>query len=288
VEGRFSESHTEDEDRPVGGRPYLDPSRGALPRRVPRPHDPRSVPHHENVYRFPRQPRPSNQPRPGPHDAAGSAAPGRHLRRPLVGRETGEDLETTHTMELAGSGPGSRETWRSPATDQHSRPTEAPSRAAGRRHARRDEPAGQDRVDRRRRLTLQAGYVCTLALACYLLLGGIGVVGLPFNPVSLIPGGDSRGSGHPTAPPSAGEVVPSPSTDSFTAEEPTNTRSTRDPEASTSMPTPTAALEAAAATASPTPSATPPPTAEPSTSPKNHKPTAPPGQTKKPTTPAPS
>jgi hypothetical protein len=278
VDGRSRDSRAED-DRPIGVRPYLDRAVGnPLPRRIPRPHDPRHAHHRGNGYQFPSQPRPER--------SHGTASPMERTAagQPPAWRQATEDLEATETMDLSGSGLGPWEAQQQAAPGPSQQPSgwldEEPRPG---RHARRAEPQEPGTNERRRRLALQAAYVVALAMASYLLLGGLGLVALPFNPASLIPGGGPPGSEHPAPSPGPAQTVTEPGAGPLTEEsEPANAPMTTVPEASSPVPTPTSSAPSTP-TAGPTPSAT----ASPTPTPKNHKPTAPPGQTKKPTTPPP-
>jgi len=278
VDGRSRDSYAED-DRPIGARPYIEraPIDNALPRRVPRPHDPRHA-RYGNVYQFPSQP--------GSQRSHGTVSP---VDPTAVGHSTAwpqatEDLETTDTADLSGSGLGSWGAEQQAAPDLPQQPSgwldEEPRPS---RHARRPEPKDPGAKERRRRLALQAAYVVALGLASYLLLGGLGLVALPFNPASLIPGGNSPGSDQPASPPGPADTFTEPSVGPLTGQpEPVSTSTTSSPVAASPVPTATGSAPSTP-TAGPTPSAT----ASPTPTPKNHKPTAPPGQTKKPTTPPP-
>jgi hypothetical protein len=275
VDGRSRDSNTEDE-RPIGARPYIEraPGGDALPRRVPRPHDPRHA-RYGNVYQFPSQP--------GSQRSHGTASP---VDRTAVGQspawpQATEDLETTDTTDLSGSGLRWWEAQQRAAPDLPQQPSgwlnEEPRPS---RHARRAEPKEPGANERRRRLALQAAYVFALGLASYLLLGGLGLVALPFNPASLIPGSNLPGSDQPATPPGPGDTFTEPSVDPLTGQpEPVSTPTTSAPVASSPIPTPTGSA-LSTPTAGPTPSASASPT------PTKKHPT-PPGQTRKPTKPPP-
>jgi hypothetical protein len=275
VDGRSRDSHAED-DRPIGARPYIEraPVDNALPRRVPRPHDPRHA-RNGNVYQFPSQP--------GSQRSHGTASP---VDPTAVGHSAAwpqatEHLETTDTTDLSGSGLGWWGAEQQAASDLAQQPSgwldEEPRPS---RHARRPEPKDPGANERRRRLALQTAYVVALGLASYLLLGGLGLVALPFNPASLIPGSNSPGSDQPATPPGPADTVTEPSVDPLTGQpEPVSTPTTSGPVASSPIPTPTGSA-LLTPTAGPTPSASASPT------PTKKHPT-PPGQTRKPTKPPP-
>jgi hypothetical protein len=275
VDSRSRDSYADD-DRPVGARPYIEraPVGDALPRRVPRPHDPRHA-RDGNVYQFPSQP--------GSQRSHGTASP---VDRTAVGQspawpQATEDLETTDTTNLSGSGLGWWEAKQRAAPDLPQQPSgwlnEDPRPS---RHARRAGPREPGANERRRRLTLQAAYVVALGLSSYLLLGGIGLVALPFNPASLIPGNNSPGSDQPATPPGPADTFTEPSVGPLTGQpEPVSTPTMSAPVASSPVPTPTSSA-LSTPTAGPTPSASASPT------PTKKHPT-PPGQTRKPTKPPP-
>jgi hypothetical protein len=274
VDGRSGNSYAEDE-RPVGARPYLDRSVGnAPPPSIPRPHNPRHAPHHGNVYQFPTQP--------GSQRSGGTSG---LIDQTVVGnpparRASMEDLEATDTMELSRSRLTPRDT-----RERTAGPPRRPGRLDGARrpggHVRRRavrEPSG---IGRRRRLALQAAYVIAFGLCSYLLLGGLGLVTLPFDPASLIPGSDSSGSDQPITPPGPADTGIEPSVGSFTQHpEPVGTPTMNASVASSPVPTPTSS-----ALSTPTGSPTPPAAASPTPT-KKHP--TPPGQTRKPTKPPPS
>jgi hypothetical protein len=273
VDGKSGDSYADDE-RPVGGRPYLEGSGGNTPpRRIPRSHGARRAPHHGNVYQFPRQPRAMRS-----HGMA-DAVDRRAVGQP-PGREAGGDLETTDTIDLSRGGFGS---W----NVQQQAPPTVPRQQSGlpdnpprpTRHARRAQSRKAGGTERRRRLTLQAAYIVALGMTSYLLLGGLGLVALPFDPASLLRGGESPGSDQPATSPGPVETFTSPGAGPLTEESPP-------------VPIPTSA--SAAATPSPTPIGTPTsgptarstPSATASPTPTKKHPT-PPGQTRKPTKPPP-
>ena len=274
MNGRSGESYAED-DRPVGARPYLGQSGGrALPRRVPRPHDPRHAPQHGNVYQFPSRSR--------LEQAAGVADTVDHaaLGQPPGRRGAEADVETTDTMDLSRSGLGSWDVQQRTAPGLPRQPggrDEVPHQS---RHARRRSLREPGRIDRRRRLALQAAYVIAFGLSSYLLLGGLGLVTLPFDPASLIPGTSSPGSHQPTTPPGSANTGTEPSVGSLTQQPELVSTPTLDaPVASSPVPTPTSsALSTPKASQTPAATASPTPT-------KKHP--TPPGQTRKPTKPPP-
>jgi hypothetical protein len=276
VDGRSGESYAED-DRPSGARPYLDRSvADALPRRVPRPHDPRQTFHYRNVYQFPIQP--GSQRSPGITGPVDRTAVG----EPSAARESRENLETTDTMDLSRSGLACWNTQQRAtlAPDIPRQPGGIDEEPRPGRHARRGARREPGTIDRRRRLALQAAYVIALGLCSYLLVGGLGLVALPFDPASLIPGGNSPASDQPATPPGPADTVTEPSVGSLTEQpEPVSTPTTSAPVASSSVPTPTSS-----APSTPTAGSTPSATASPTPTPTKHKPT-PPGQTRKPTKP---
>jgi hypothetical protein len=275
VDGRSDESYAED-DRPIGARPYVDRSTGsALPRRIPRSRDPRIAPRHGNVYQFPSEPRTERA-----ATIAATVDPAALGQLPGW-TEAGADPETTDTMDLSGGGLASSNTQQrsTPAPDIPRQPGGIDDKPRPRRHARPTlrEPGT---IDRRRRLSLQATYVVALGLCSYLLLGGLGIVALPFDPASLIPGSNSPGSDQPATPPGPADTFTEPSAGSLTEQpEPLSTPTTSAPFASSSVPTPTSP-----APSTPTVGSTPSATASPTPTPTKHNPT-PPGQTRKPTKP---
>ena len=273
MDGRPGESYAEDE-RPIGARPYLDPSVGnPPPRGVPRLHNPRHAPHHGNVYQFPVQP--GSQRSPGTSGPVDQTVAG----DPPAQREPIDDLAATDTIELSRAG---HAPWdvreRTAGLPRPPEELDQARRPSG--HARRRALREPTRIDRRRRLALQAAYVIAFGLSSYLLLGGLGLVTLPFDPASLIPGNDSPGSDQPATPPGPADTGTEPSVDSFTQQqEPVSTPTLNAPVASSPVPTPTSSARStppprptASATASPTPT-------------KKHP--TPPGQTRKPTKPPP-
>jgi hypothetical protein len=273
VDGRSRDSYAED-DRPIGARPYIEraPVDSALPRRVPRSHDPRHA-RYGNVYQFPSQP--------GSRRSRGAASP---VDRTALGQPQAwpvtEDLDATDTTDLSGSGLGWWEAQQA-APDLPQQPSgwldEEPRPS---RHARRAEPKEPGANERRRRLTLQAAYVVALGLSSYLLLGGLGLVALPFNPASLIPGSNSPGSDQPATPPGPADTFTEPSVGPLSGQpEPVSTPTTSAPVASSPVPTPTSSAPS-------TPTAGPTPSASASPTPTKKHPT-PPGQTRKPTKPPP-
>ncbi len=274
MDGRSGESYAEDE-RPLGARPYLDRSVGNAPaRNAPRPHNPRHAPHHGNVYQFPTQP--GSQRSHGTSGLVDQTVVGDSYAR----REPMEDLEATDTMELSRTG---LTPW--DARERTSGPPRPPEgldearRPGG--HARRRALRERSRIDRRRRLALQAAYVITLGLCSYLLLGGLGLVTLPFDPASLIPGNDSPASDQPATPPGPADTGTGPSVGSLTQQpEPVSTPTLNAPVASSPVSTPTSSALS-------TPEASPPPSASASPTPTKKHPT-PPGQTRKPTKPPPA
>jgi hypothetical protein len=215
------------------------------------------------------------------HGMADPVAP-TAVGQPPARQEASEDLETTDTMALSRNGLGSWDVQQQASPGLPHQPSgwldEEPRPS---RHARRAKLRETRATERRRRLALQAAYVVALGLASYLLLGGLGLVALPFNPASLILGGNSPGSDHPATSPGPAETFTEPSAGSLTDEsEPASTPTASISAAATSIPTAATGTPTSGPTAGPTPSAT----ASPTPTPKNHKPTAPPGQTKKPTT----
>lgn len=262
-------------DLPVRGRPYLDHSGGGVPSAGrPRPHDARAVARHGYRHPFPGQARSDaarGQPEP--------RAPYPNPRYRTLPRQARDAPEATDTAELP-------------------RTRSAPGASAEAAYRHGDQPGGwsdrseaQSRHARRSRWSVVGGegglrVLTWLALAVagaftgYLLLAGIGLVGLPFGPRSLThsPGSSSGGPGESPAPE---EFVSSPGAESTEASmQPTNP-STGGSALTTPSVGPTGGSQSS--TAGPTPSAT----SSPTPTDKNHKPSTPPGQTRKPTTPPP-
>lgn len=261
-------------DRPVRGRPYLDQTSAGVPSGGgARSHDARAVARHGYRQAFPSQPRPDAM-----HGQLEQRAPYPNPRHRTLARQARDAPETGDTTELPRTSSAQAAT--AEAAYRHGNQQDWPS----------DRPEQQSRHARHGGWSLAGGdgrglrVLTWLALAVagaftgYLLLAGIGLVGLPFGPRSLsdVPGSSS---GDPPGSPGPEEFVGSPTPESTEASVSPSYSSTGGPVLITSSAEPTAGSPST--TTVPTPSATSSPT------PNNHKPSTPPGQTRKPTTPPP-